>query len=90
MDAASPRTVTPVPPSQRIEALDVLRGVALLGILLLNILAFGLPGEAYFSPAVDGALSGVSFAAFATVEVCFEGIMRALTYGRLPVWRSGA
>ena len=76
--AGSRGSPTPVSPSQRIEALDVLRGIALLGILLLNILAFGLPGEAYFSPAVDGALSGVNFAAFATVEVCFEGVMRAL------------
>ena len=32
----------PVRESQRIESLDVLRGFALLGILLLNIIGFGL------------------------------------------------
>ena len=33
----------PTPPAERIETLDVLRGFALHGILLMNILAFGLP-----------------------------------------------
>ena len=31
----------PINESQRIESLDVLRGFALLGILLLNIIGFG-------------------------------------------------
>ena len=32
----------PVVTSARIESLDILRGVALLGVLLLNILGFGM------------------------------------------------
>ena len=37
------RQATPVAPSQRIVALDVLRGFALLGILIMNIQAFSMP-----------------------------------------------
>lgn len=55
--------VGPTAPSQRIESLDVVRGVALLGILLLNIL-YGLTGLSYFTPVADNALSGINFATF--------------------------
>ncbi len=40
--------------SQRIATLDFVRGVAVLGILLLNITAFGLPKAAYLNPAYAG------------------------------------
>lgn len=36
---------------QRIATLDSARGLAILGILLLNISAFGLPKAAYLNPA---------------------------------------
>lgn len=54
----------PTVPSERIQALDTIRGFAVLGILLMNILAFGLPSRAYFDPSVDGALSGADFGVF--------------------------
>lgn len=41
----------------RIATLDFARGVAVLGILLLNITAFGLPKAAYLNPAYLGAPS---------------------------------
>ncbi|RLM27269.1 hypothetical protein BIY29_03360 [Brenneria alni] len=41
-------------PSPRIATLDFARGVAVLGILLLNITAFGLPKAAYLNPAWQG------------------------------------
>ena len=36
----------------RIDSIDVLRGVALFGILLLNITLFGLHSAGYFNPLV--------------------------------------
>ncbi len=39
----------------RIQTLDFIRGLAILGILLLNIIAFGLPAAAYLNPAWRGA-----------------------------------
>ena len=36
----------------RIESLDVLRGFALLGILLVNIVAFGLVSSAFLDPGI--------------------------------------
>ena len=37
---------------ERNVTLDFVRGVAILGILLLNISAFGLPKAAYLNPPV--------------------------------------
>ncbi|EPM0600388.1 TPA: DUF418 family protein [Klebsiella pneumoniae] len=42
---------------ERNVTLDFVRGVAILGILLLNISAFGLPKAAYLNPAWSGSVS---------------------------------
>ena len=42
---------------ERNVTLDFVRGVAILGILLLNISAFGLPKAAYLNPAWSGNIS---------------------------------
>jgi len=64
---------------QRIETLDVLRGFALLGILLLNILGFGLHSASYSNPGFD-LLPGstADLVTWATVELFAEGAMRCL------------
>jgi uncharacterized protein len=74
MPAAAPTTG-----AARIESLDVLRGVALLGILLLNILGFGLHSAGYFSPLIGmGDHPGLNLAVWGGVNLFFEGAMRAL------------
>ncbi len=40
----------PVAAGERIASLDLLRGVAILGILVMNIYAFAMPFAAYFDP----------------------------------------
>ncbi len=42
---------------ERNVTLDFVRGVAILGILLLNISAFGLPTAVYLNPAWYGAIT---------------------------------
>ena len=50
----TPGTSTPVAEDCRIGSIDVLRGLALLGILVLNIQMFAMPFEAYINPTAYG------------------------------------
>ena len=40
-----PSVIEPVPGQERIEAIDILRGVAILGILIVNMALFSMPGD---------------------------------------------
>lgn len=51
---------TPTGQKSRINQLDILRGFALLGILIMNIQSFSMPGAAYLNPTVWGDLQGVN------------------------------
>jgi uncharacterized protein len=77
MDQAQPSTYIPVQESERIISLDVMRGVVLLGILLMNINGFGL-AHAYSNPTVAGGYTGLNLYTWMTTNMFFEGTMRAL------------
>jgi uncharacterized protein len=68
----------PVTGAERIKSLDVLRGVALLGILLMNITGFGLDFWAYMDPTVQGGSEGYNRAVWIMNNMFFEGTMRAM------------
>ena len=75
-------TAHPIAESDRIQSLDVLRGFALLGILTLNILGFGLHSAGYFSPLIGlGETESsrlINLSVWGGVSVFFEGAMRCL------------
>ena len=63
----------------RIESLDVLRGFALLGILLLNIQGFGLVSAYFLEPGIYvQPYQGFDFWVWASIELTSEGVMRTL------------
>jgi len=70
-------TLTPVATPERIRSIDVVRGVALLGILLMNIVGFGLY-RAYFDPTNAGGATGWDLTAWWVNNLLFEGTMRGL------------
>lgn len=51
---------TPVLQKDRILSIDLLRGIAVLGILIMNIQHFSMPQAAYINPTAYGDLNGVN------------------------------
>ncbi|MDX2149445.1 MAG: DUF418 domain-containing protein [Bryobacteraceae bacterium] len=76
--SASSTSFAPVASTERLYALDTLRGVALLGILLMNILTFAFPMATYFNPNVAGGNSGPNWAIWFVQYVFWDGKMRAI------------
>src|SRR5271154_6319193 len=70
--------VTPVRAEERISALDTIRGFSLLGILLMNICGFGLPGPAYDNPVPAGGATGLNLLAWCFTTIFADGKMRAI------------
>ena len=65
-------------PAPRIATLDVLRGAAVMGILAMNVVGFGLPFQAYMNPAALGPPDAVDTASWSLSFVLFDGKMRGL------------
>jgi len=66
----------PVSETNRITTIDMLRGFALLGILLMNIPGFSMPD--YSFEAFKNDPSSLNFWVFQIIGVLFEGKMRAM------------
>jgi len=73
-----PAVPDPVPPAERLQALDTLRGFALLGILLMNIVGFAFHSGAYDNPTVAGGDTGANLWVWFVLHVLAEGKMRCL------------
>lgn len=73
----SSSTFKPVVASDRIDSLDIIRGFAVLGILLMNIVGFGLPW-AYMDPTIAGGSEGLNLKTWIATSLFFEGTMRGL------------
>lgn len=65
-------------PIARLQSLDTVRGVAVMGILLLNIVAFGMPMGAYFNPRAYGGSEGIDLGVWMVNFILFDGKMRGL------------
>lgn len=64
--------------TSRLTTLDAVRGFAVMGILILNMVDFAMPGYAYVDPNFYGGATGANWWAWAINFVLFDGKMRGL------------
>lgn len=69
---------SPLRASDRLRIIDALRGIALLGILLMNILMFGLPDFQADNLVTQNEFSGANYYAWWVISLFFEGTMRGI------------
>lgn len=55
-----PLELAPVGEQERLASLDTLRGFALLGILVMNVQSYSMPGSAYVFPHTYGDMGGLN------------------------------
>ena len=63
---------------KRIIAIDILRGFALLGILLMNIMSFSMPDIAYYNPMAYGGEQWYNHLTFSLVHIFSDQKFMAL------------
>jgi uncharacterized protein len=77
-DAAWGTMTATIAPSPRIASLDIIRGVAVMGIFSVNIIAFAMIEQAYLNPVADGGYQGFDLAVWLANNVLIDGKMRSL------------
>lgn len=65
-------------PTARIATLDIVRGVAVMGILAMNIVGFAMPDTAYLNPMAYGTNGPADLAAWVFSFILIDGKMRGL------------
>jgi uncharacterized protein len=78
MSAAPMATNSRGASGDRHVSIDAVRGFAVLGILLMNIVGMGLPSFAYLDPTYAGGSTGADLWTWAVNNVLTDGKMRAL------------
>ena len=61
MSEPTATTSEPTPPEERITSLDAIRGVAILGILVINIRVFAMPEVVLLNPTAYGDFTGANY-----------------------------
>src|SRR3546814_18080452 len=77
-----------MPACSRFLTLDAMRGFAVMGILLMNIIAFSMPGMAYINPRLWGGETPIDYAMWSLNFVAIAGKMRglfSLLFGASPL-----
>ena len=64
--------------SNRIVTLDVIRGIAVMGIFSVNVIAFAMIEAAYFNPPAMGGHTGANLVTWFANFVIIDGKMRSL------------
>lgn len=70
-------SLAPTERAERIGMLDTTRGIAVLGILIMNITGFGLP-RSYDDPTIWGGSEGLNLTVWRIAALLFEGTMRGM------------
>lgn len=70
--------VAPTSQAERITILDSLRGIAILGILLMNIPSFSLPGVVGHDPSTLNEFGTINYYLWYVVNWIFDGTQRGL------------
>jgi uncharacterized membrane protein YeiB len=77
-DLSAPLALGPVTGPERIGSLDVLRGFAILGILVINIPMFSLSSSAWFDPTIAGGFEGANYWVWKISFLFFQGKFLAI------------
>lgn len=83
----------PTSDAQRLPSIDALRGIAILGILLMNVTSFAMPFDAYLDSRAYGIDAGANALLFRVERVFIAGKMLGLLsilFGAGVVLRSDA
>lgn len=65
-------------PGRRIVTLDIIRGIAVMGIFSVNVVAFALIFPAYMNPSAAGGHHGIDLATWFANFIVIDGKMRSL------------